>query len=127
MMTLLEYAEDVNRNVLDIIEKCQELGIDASSEDSILEEEDIIMLDNNLRRRRNRSSMRPSRPAPCGTHRSCVRIFPEGGRCTVPGRAGNRGLPPAYPGRTHRCRPAESDAPASDSGAAGSARCHCRK
>ena len=48
MMTLLEYAEDVNRNVLDIIEKCQELGIDASSEDSLLDEEDIIMLDNSL-------------------------------------------------------------------------------
>ncbi|MBR3209324.1 MAG: translation initiation factor IF-2 [Bacilli bacterium] len=47
-MTLLEYAEDVNRNVLDIIEKCQELGIDASSEDSLLDEEDIIMLDNSL-------------------------------------------------------------------------------
>ena len=48
MMTVLEYATDVNKNVEDILDKCRELGIDVDSEDSELDEEAIIMLDNNL-------------------------------------------------------------------------------
>ncbi len=48
MMTVLEYATDVNRNVEDILDKCRELDIDVNNEDDELSEEAIIMLDNNL-------------------------------------------------------------------------------
>ena len=48
MMSVLEYATDVNRDVLDILEKCRELDIDVTDENSELDEEAIIMLDNNM-------------------------------------------------------------------------------
>ncbi len=48
MMSILEYAEDVNRTVEYILEKCAELGIDANSEDDLLDEDAIVLLDNNL-------------------------------------------------------------------------------
>ncbi len=48
MMTVLEYATDVNRNVEDILDKCRELDIDVNDENDELSEEAIIMLDNNL-------------------------------------------------------------------------------
>ncbi len=48
MMTVLEYATDVNRSVEEILEKCHELEIDVNSENDELSEEDIINLDNNL-------------------------------------------------------------------------------
>lgn len=48
MMSVLEYANDVNKTVGEILIKCKELGISATSEDDYLEEEDIIMLDNSL-------------------------------------------------------------------------------
>ena len=48
MMTVLEYATDVNRSVEDILEKCRELEIEVKMADDELSEEDIINLDNNL-------------------------------------------------------------------------------
>ena len=48
MMSVLEYASDVNKEVEEIIAKCQELGIEATGENFELTEEDIIMLDNSI-------------------------------------------------------------------------------
>lgn len=48
MMSVLEYATDVNRTVDCILKKCKELGIDVFNEDDLLEEDDIIILDNNM-------------------------------------------------------------------------------
>lgn len=48
MMSVLEYANDVNRTVDEIIKKCKELEIEIDSEEDELSEEDIILLDNNL-------------------------------------------------------------------------------
>ena len=38
MMSVLEYAQDVNKSVKQILNKCHELGIDVSSEDDLLDE-----------------------------------------------------------------------------------------
>ena len=46
MMSVLEYAEDVNKPVGEILKKCKELGINVSSEDDMLEDIDITELDN---------------------------------------------------------------------------------
>ena len=46
MMSVLEYANDVNKSVSEILNKCKELGINVSNENDELEEDDIIMLDN---------------------------------------------------------------------------------
>ena len=46
MMSVLEYAEDVNKPVEEILKKCRELGINVSSEDDMLEDIDITELDN---------------------------------------------------------------------------------
>lgn len=48
MMSVLDYASDVNRTISYVLSKCKELGINVSSADDLLEEEDIIILDNNL-------------------------------------------------------------------------------
>ena len=48
MMSVQEYASDVNRTVDYVLKKCKELGISVASSDDLLEEEDIIILDNNL-------------------------------------------------------------------------------
>ena len=48
MMSVLEYAEDVNKSVKEILNKCMELNIDVSTEDDLLDEDAIVMLDNNL-------------------------------------------------------------------------------
>ncbi|MCI9110246.1 MAG: hypothetical protein HFH47_00360, partial [Bacilli bacterium] len=48
MMSVLEYAEDVNRTVELILEKCRELNIDVNNEDDLLDEDAIVLLDNNL-------------------------------------------------------------------------------
>lgn len=45
MMSVLEYAQDVNRTVEEILKKCNELNIDAKSEEDLLDDEAIIMLD----------------------------------------------------------------------------------
>ena len=46
MMSVLEYALDVSRAVEEILKKCQELNIDASNEEDMLDEEAITELDN---------------------------------------------------------------------------------
>lgn len=48
MMSVLEYAEDVNRPVEDILAKCKELDIKVDSEEDLLDEDAIVILDNNL-------------------------------------------------------------------------------
>ena len=48
MMTVEEYATDVNRKIEYILEKCRELGIEAKDGDSFLDEEAIIILDNSI-------------------------------------------------------------------------------
>ena len=47
-MSILEYAQDVNHDVLEIIELCKSLNIKKSKEDDILTDDEIIMLDNCL-------------------------------------------------------------------------------
>ena len=46
MMSVLEYANDINKTVEEILKKCQELGINVKNADDELDEEAIIMLDN---------------------------------------------------------------------------------
>ena len=48
MMTVLEYAEDVNKTVDYVLKKCQSLGISVSNEDDLLSDEDITMLDSEI-------------------------------------------------------------------------------
>jgi translation initiation factor IF-2 len=48
MMTVLEYAEDINKTVEEILKKCKGLGINVSSEDDLLDEDAIVELDNSL-------------------------------------------------------------------------------
>lgn len=48
MMSVLEYAQDVNRTVEEILKKCKELGIDVKEEDDMLDEEGITLLDNEI-------------------------------------------------------------------------------
>ena len=47
-MNILEYALDVNKDVSLIIDLCQKLGINKSSEEDFLSDDDIILLDNEL-------------------------------------------------------------------------------
>ena len=46
MMSVSEYALDVNKTVAEILRKCEELGINAFNEDDLLDEDDIVILDN---------------------------------------------------------------------------------
>ena len=46
MMSVKEYALDVNKTVEEILNKCQELGLDVRMPDDMLDEEMIIELDN---------------------------------------------------------------------------------
>ena len=48
MMSVLEYAQDVNRTVTEILNMCKKLNIPATSEDDMLDEEAITELDNSL-------------------------------------------------------------------------------
>ena len=48
MMTVLEYATDVNRTVENILKICKELNIQAETEDDLLDDEAITILDNSL-------------------------------------------------------------------------------
>ena len=48
MMTLLEYAEDVNKSVEEIIKLCEKLNISKTGEDDLLEQDEITMLDSEL-------------------------------------------------------------------------------
>lgn len=46
MMSVVEYAEDTQRTVEEILDKCQELEIEVLDENDMLDEEAIILLDN---------------------------------------------------------------------------------
>ena len=46
MMTVREYAEDVNKKIEEIFKKCKELNIEVSNEEDILDEDMITDLDN---------------------------------------------------------------------------------
>jgi hypothetical protein len=46
MMSVFEYAEDMNKTVSEILKKCKELGIDAYEEEDMLDDEAITLLDN---------------------------------------------------------------------------------
>ena len=46
MMSVLEYALDVEKSVEEILKKCKELGISATNEEDMLDEESITELDN---------------------------------------------------------------------------------
>ena len=45
MMSVSEYAIDINKTVEDILKKCRELNISVSNEDDLLDDEAIIILD----------------------------------------------------------------------------------
>ena len=47
-MSVLEYAEDVNKTVKEILNMCARLGIDVSGADDYLDEEAITILDNDI-------------------------------------------------------------------------------
>lgn len=46
MMSVLEYAQDVNKTVEEILKKCKELEIEVKTEDDLLDDEAITLLDN---------------------------------------------------------------------------------
>ena len=46
MMSVEEYALDINRDISVVLKKCKELGIDAKENDDLLDDEGITMLDN---------------------------------------------------------------------------------
>ena len=46
MMSVFEYANDMNKDVLEVIKMCGKLGISASSEDDMLDDDAIVELDN---------------------------------------------------------------------------------
>ena len=48
MMSVLEYAMDVNKNIEDILNLCKKLNINVSNEEDMLDDEAIIMLDNEI-------------------------------------------------------------------------------
>ena len=48
MMTVKEYALDINKDVKVVLEKCKELGFNAKNEDDMLSEDEVIDLDNQV-------------------------------------------------------------------------------
>ena len=46
MMSVEEYALDVNKSIEEVLRKCRELGISADSKDYLLSDEEITELDN---------------------------------------------------------------------------------
>ena len=46
MMSVLEYAQDINKTEAEVLKKCRQLGINATDENYELDEEEIIELDN---------------------------------------------------------------------------------
>lgn len=48
MMSVKEYAEDINREVSEVLNKCFELDMDVKNEDDMLDDEAITMLDNSF-------------------------------------------------------------------------------
>ncbi len=45
MMSVLEYAEDINKTVAEVLKKCEQLNIDAVVENDLLDDEAITVLD----------------------------------------------------------------------------------
>ena len=48
MMNVLEYANDVNKTVEEILKLCKKLDIDCNDSYDMLSEDDIILLDNEI-------------------------------------------------------------------------------
>lgn len=48
MMSVLDYANDINRKVEEVLKECKKLGIRVTDENSILNDDDVIMLDNSF-------------------------------------------------------------------------------
>ena len=48
MMSVSEYALDVDKSVNEILNLCKKLELSISNEDDMLSDDDIIMLDNEL-------------------------------------------------------------------------------
>ncbi len=48
MMSVKEYAEEINKTTEEILKKCKDLGIEVHTEDDLLDEEAIILLDNEV-------------------------------------------------------------------------------
>ena len=48
VMTVKDYAKDINLSVAEVLKKCKELGINVTSGDDDLTEDDIVILDNVL-------------------------------------------------------------------------------
>ena len=48
MMTVLEYAEDVNKSVEEILSLCEKLSISKQSEEDLLDQDEITMLDSEI-------------------------------------------------------------------------------
>ena len=46
MMSVLEYANDIGKDVGFVLGLCSRLGIEASSDNDMLSDDDIILLDN---------------------------------------------------------------------------------
>lgn len=46
MMSVLEYAQDINKTVNEVLKKCEELDIKVTGEDDLLSDDDITLLDN---------------------------------------------------------------------------------
>jgi len=46
MMSVKEYAQDINKTIEEVLAKCKELNIDVNSTEDILEEDHVIDLDN---------------------------------------------------------------------------------
>ncbi len=46
MMSVLEYAQDINKKTAEVLKKCEQLGYSVSKVDDMLDEEQIIELDN---------------------------------------------------------------------------------
>ena len=48
MMSVYEYASDMNKTVSEILNLCKNLGIKVNGEDDLLSDDDIILLDNEI-------------------------------------------------------------------------------
>ena len=48
MMSVLEYANDVNLEVATVLELCKKLDIKVNNSDDMLDDDSIIMLDNEI-------------------------------------------------------------------------------
>ena len=45
MMTVIEYADDMNKKIEEILDACKSLNIEVGSEEDLLSDEDITILD----------------------------------------------------------------------------------